>query len=95
MSKMCERALKDSVIKFPGTVRLSLNLTFSHVSVAIADCGFLQKTSKLCASTQLIQWHSILVMSNIQYSPVTTSHTRDLSRVVPRVIQREEKICHA
>ena len=31
----------------------------------------------------------------LRYSPVTTSHTRDLSRVVPRVIQREEKICHA
>ena len=31
----------------------------------------------------------------IRYSPVTTSHTRNLSRVVPRVIQREDKICHA
>ena len=31
----------------------------------------------------------------VRYSPVTTSHTRDLSRVVPCVIQREEKICHA
>ena len=31
----------------------------------------------------------------VRYSPVTTSHTRDLSRVVPRVIQREDKICHA
>ena len=31
----------------------------------------------------------------IWYSPVTTSHTRNLSRVVPRVIQREDKICHA
>ena len=30
--------------------------------------------------------------SLIRYSPVTTSHTRDLSRVVPRVIQREEKM---
>ena len=30
----------------------------------------------------------------LRYSPVTTSHMRDLSRVVPRVIQREEKICH-
>ena len=37
-------------------------------------------------------------MSNnpeLRYSPVTTSHTRNLSRVVPRVIQREDKICHA
>ena len=42
---------------------------------------------------QIVQWdisHAV-----IRYSPVTTSHTRDLSRVVPRVIQREEKICHA
>ena len=31
----------------------------------------------------------------LRYSPVTTSHMRNLSRVVPRVIQREEKICHA
>ena len=31
---------------------------------------------------------------HVRYSPVTTSHTRDLSRVVPRVIQREDKICH-
>ena len=30
----------------------------------------------------------------VWYSPVTTLHTRDLSRVVPRVIQHEEKICH-
>ena len=58
---MCERAQKDSVIKFSGTVHLSLNLTFLHASIAIADCRFSQKTRKLCASTQLIQWHSILV----------------------------------
>ena len=31
---------------------------------------------------------------NATLTTVTTSHTRDLSRVVPRVIQREEKICH-
>ena len=30
--------------------------------------------------------------SHVRYSPVTTSHTRDLSCVVPRVIQREEKM---
>ena len=33
--------------------------------------------------------------SLLRYSPVTTSHMRNLSRVVPRVIQREDKICHA
>ena len=46
-------------------VQYSLNLTFLHASVAIADRGFLQKTHELCASTQLMQWHSIPVMSNM------------------------------
>ena len=38
---------------------------------------------------------TFIITLHLRYSPVTTSHTRNLSRVVPRVIQREDKICHA